>query len=96
MKNLKSLLFILVILSALTTMVAAYLTLIHSDIRGTFLTIALSMYGALFLLAFIDILSSRIYSTKEKALWTLAVLFGNSLGVLMYLLVGRKQVSVAA
>lgn len=94
MKSIKGLLLILVVLSALTTMVAAYLKLIHSDIGGTFLTIALLMYGALFLLALIDILSSRIYSAKEKVLWTLAVLFGNALGVLIYLLVGRKQVNV--
>ena len=94
MKNLKTPLLILVVLSALTTMVAAYLTVLQSEMRSTFFTIALFIYGALFLLALFDILSSRIYSAKEKLLWTLAVLFGNVLGVLLYILVGRKQAIV--
>ncbi len=94
MRNLRTPLLILVVLSALTTMVAAYLTVLQSEMRSTFFTIALFIYGALFLLALFDILSSRIYSGKEKLLWTLAVLFGNVLGVLLYILVGRKQAIV--
>lgn len=94
MKSLKTPLLILAVLSSLTIMVAAYLKLIHSNIQDTFITVAFIIYATLFLLALFDIFSSRIYSAKEKALWTMVVLFGNFIGVLLYILLGRKQLSV--
>ncbi len=91
MKSLKTPLLVLAVLSAVTTMVAAYLKLIHSNSLDTFLTIAVVMYGVLFVFALLDILSSRAYSAKEKVLWIIVVLFGNALGVLLYILIGNKQ-----
>ena len=85
MKSLKTPLLVLAVLSAVTTMVAAYLKLIHSNSQDIFLTIVL------FVLALLDILSSRAYSAKEKVLWIIVVLFGNALGVLLYILIGNKQ-----
>lgn len=94
MKNIKTLLLIFVILSAVSTVVAASLTVMsQSSIRGTFYTIALSMYAALALLAIFDIVRSKIYTGKEKLLWSIVVLFGNILGVLIYLLFAKRKVA---
>lgn len=94
MKNSKNILLIFIILTAVSTVVAASLTVMtQSSIRSTFYTIALCMYAALALLAIFDIVNSRYFTSREKLLWSLVVLFGNILGVLVYILIGKKEIA---
>lgn len=93
MRNIRSLLIALLILSFVVTIIAASLTVMTTSrgVRSIFYTIALCCYTVLLILVVFDIVRSKTLNINEKFLWCFAALLGGALGVLIYLLVGKKE-----
>lgn len=85
---------ILIALVALTTaalITSVYVSILQSPSRNTWLVITFSAYAAMVLLALGDILASKNIKGIEKLLWCFVVLFGNMVGVVVYILIAKKD-----
>lgn len=67
MKNLKFTLLILALLSAVTIVLAAYFTIVQSNLSSLFYTIALGIYGAIALTAIFDFKSQKSLGKRKMA-----------------------------
>lgn len=96
MKYRKNLLLTLLLVTFVSGIISAYLVIKPPNAARTIsFDITLSLYVILVIIAGYDIISARFLSLKEKIVWGVVVLLGSLIGVLAYLLVGRKNNIVA-
>ncbi len=91
MKTLKIPLIVHLISSIGLTVWAAVSKLKHSEYSNSLLTFALIVYGILIIRAVLEALSNRIIPRSEKLLWVLLILIGGYIGILLFLLIGKKE-----
>jgi hypothetical protein len=74
------------------TIIGAYLKITHTAGADIWLLIGLTLSVVFIILAIYEIITSRKVNSLEKILWTIGLVFFNTITGLIYILAGRKRI----